>query len=364
MENGKLYIGAPFGEVGAPICMSNHCMGLADSGMEISLWDGMTRGNSYGRFYARESRFQDDMGRIPLPGQVRLDAFHHFACGALSIEYTGAIPKRIVKELTELKQEITPISSRILGVQKVSRIGILACDDTEKLRMLYDAFYCLNLQTDMLPATRRDFGAYDYLVVYKLPSENDDLAFALRSFVDGGGHLFALCGNTEAQCMNPGLTDVFGLNWEEWTNPEELTIEPLNAVPAERMELLQLTTAVPVLRYQGPGWGYRTAMSMNRFGKGCAVYLGCLVFEDFTKILMKLLNEWCIPIPQNRFPVVQKRGFNALGKTVTFLLNYSAQAQTVNAPGSGVELLSRKTIMEGQPLKLEPFGVMILEGKH
>lgn len=364
MENGRIYIGAPFGEAGAPICVANHCMGLANSGMEISLWDGMTRGNSYGRFFARESCFQDELGRIPLPGQVRLDAYHHFACGALSIEYTGLMPKRIAKELTELKQEIAPISSRILGVQKVSRIGILACEDTDKLRWLYDAFYRLNLQTDMLPATRRDFAAYDYLVVYKLPAENDDLAFALRSFVAGGGHLFALCGNTEAVCMNPGLVDVFGADWEEWTNPEELTIEQPDAVPVERMELLQLTTAVPLLRYKGPGWGFRTAMSTNRFGKGCAVYLGCQVFEDFTKVLMKLLNVWCIPIPGNRFPVVQKRGFNALGSTVTFLLNYSAEPRTVNAPGNGVELLSSKNIIEGQPMKLEPFGVLILEGKH
>lgn len=364
MEDGKLYIGAPFGEVGTPICMSNHCMGLANSGMEISLWDGMTRGNSYGRFYAREASYKDELGRIPLPGQTRLDAYHHLACGALSIEYSGRKPSRIAKELSELKQEISPISSRILGVRKVSRIGILACPDTEKLLWLYDAFYRLNLQTDMLPQTRRDFATYDFLVVYKLPAENDDLAVALRAFVEGGGHLFAICGNTEAERMNDTLAEVFGLNREEWTYPEELTIDPPGVYPVDRVELLKLTTAEPLLRYAGPGWGGWAAMTRNRFGRGCAVYLGCHVYEDFSKVLQMLLNEWCIPIPENRFPVVEKRGFNALGKTVTFLLNYGVKPLTVSAPGCGVELLTDKQVVEGQPMKLEPFGVIILEGEH
>lgn len=364
MKDGKVYIGAPFGEVGTPICMSNHCMGLANSGMEISLWDGMTRGNSYGRFFARESVYRDELGRIPLPGQTRLDAYHHFACGALSIEYTGSIPNRIAKELMELKQEIAPISSHILGLQKISRIGILACPETGKLQWLYDAFYRLNIQTDMLPATRRDFASFDFLVVYRLPAENDDLAVALRAFVEGGGHLFAICGNTQAERMNPALADVFGITWEEWTYPEELTIDTLGVAPTERVELLQLTTAVPFLRYAGPGWGYRSAMTLNRFGKGCAAYLGCMVYEDFGKVLLKLLREWCVLIPETHYPVVEKRGFNAFGKTVTFLLNYSVEKQSVNAPGNGVELLSGKTMMEGQPLKLEPFDVMILEGEH
>lgn len=364
MENKKVHIGAPFGEVGAPICESNHIMGLSDSGMELSLWDGMTRGNSFGRFFARESRFQDDAGRIPLPGQTRLNAYHHFACGALSVEYSGPIPKRICKELSELSAEIAPISSRILGVEKISRVGVLACEDSGLLLHVYDCLYRLNVQTDMLPATRRDFMQYDFLVVPSLPDADNDLTFALRSFVEGGGHLLAMCGNAGASGMAPTLAQVFGTDWEEWTYPEELTISKLNVTAVDRMELLRLTTAEPFLRYTGPGWERRTAMTLNRFGKGAAAYLGCMVGENLEKVILHILHRWCVMIPTNHYPVVEKRGFSALGKTVTYLLNYSIQPQSVPAPGCGVELLTGKTVIEGQPLKLEPFGVLILEGEH
>lgn len=364
MENSKVYIGAPFGEALTPICESNHSMGLSDSGMELSAWDGMTRGNSYGRFFARESRYQDDAGRIPLPGQTRLNAFHHFACGALSVEYSSNIPRRIRKELSELSTEIAPISSRILGVEKVSRVGILACEDMQLLLHVYDCFYRLNIQTDLLPAARRDFRQYDYLVVPALPDEDNDLTAALCSFVEGGGHLFAMCGNPAATGMAPSLARVFGADWEEWTSPEELTIAELDVICAERMELLQLTTAESFARYAGPGWERRTAMTLNRFGKGAAAYLGCMVDENLEKVILKLLHHWCVVIPTTRYPVVEKRGFSAFGKTITYLLNYSTELKTVAAPGCGVELLTGRTVIEGQPLKLEPFGVLILEGEH
>lgn len=345
-----------------PVCCSGHAMGLSDTGMELSLGDAVACGKSGGRFGACESSLRDALGRVSLPGQTRLSAYHHFACGAGFVSYPEELPERLVQELGKLREEIAPIADAIAGLEMRSRIAILDSGNMERFRWLYDAFYRMNLQTDVLPAECLDFARYDYLVVPQLPKEEGKLSDALRSFVSTGGHLLGLCGNTDSAEMNPALRDVFGLFWEEATVPESLTIPGVGAVPAERMELLQLLTAEAGLRFDGPGWAGRTALAFNRFGKGGSAYLACLVSSDFEKVLSYILKQWCIMVPENRYPVVEKRGVNAKGKAVTFLLNYSSQPVTAHAPGTGTELLSGLPVAEGRPIQLPAFGTAILEG--
>lgn len=362
MEYAKRYIGAPFGEYPDPVCQSNHPLGLSDFGMELSLWNAMTRGNSYGRFFVRETRAKDALGRIPLPGQTALTVCHHFACGAMSVEYSGSFPSRIQKELDGLQKQLEPLFSRILPAQKTTRIAILAEGDHPQLRWLFDAFYRLNLEMDVLPTTRRDFDSYDYLIVPSLPLPDDSLIAALRSFVSGGGNLLATFGSfLGADVMPKDMQDVFGITLEESTVPEEITLRGLDLPVSENLDVLHLTTARSLAVYDGPGWGGVPALTMNRFGGGTAAYLGCYVPENFESLLLQLLKHWCVFLPDAHWPIVVKRGKNCLGGTVVYVMNYSTEPQSTPAPGTGVELLSGKAVYEGQTMTLKPWEAQILE---
>ena len=71
---------------------------------------------------------------------------------------------------------------------------------------------------------------------------------------------------------------------------------------------------------------------------------------------------WHIPVPEISWPVVMKRGTNTDGKTITYLLHYSPDTRVIPSPVTGTELLSDKTLTEGEPIHLGPWDVKILEG--
>ncbi|MBQ5421850.1 MAG: hypothetical protein IIU26_06430, partial [Clostridium sp.] len=62
------------------------------------------------------------------------------------------------------------------------------------------------------------------------------------------------------------------------------------------------------------------------------------------------------------FPVIVKRGVNALGRKVTYYLNYSpAEQVTVHAGGAGTELLGGEAVPEGAALAIGAWDLKIVE---
>lgn len=354
MDCVKHCFGAPLDEKSA--CHSLHPLGLSDSGVELSMQDAVARSHACGPFFVLETYVKDSRGRIPLPGQTALTVYHHLACGAAGVTYCGNFPDRIRIELEDLQRQLAPTLSRALLAQKTTRIAILAEASHPRLHWLFDTLYRLNLEADVLPAACRDFGGYDFLIVTNLG--DDSLAYALRAFVAGGGNLLSLSG---AEGMPPEMQMVFGITCEESTLPEGITVAGRDLPVRERLDVLHLTTAQSVAVYDGPGWKGVPALTLNRFGGGTAAYLGCYVPENFEGLLLQLFRHWCMCVPDAHWPLVVKQGRNSQGNTVIYIMNYSAEVQSLACPGSGTALLSGKVIHEGQPMILQPWEVQILE---
>ena len=66
-------------------------------------------------------------------------------------------------------------------------------------------------------------------------------------------------------------------------------------------------------------------------------------------------------MPEERFPLIVRRGVNQLGRAITYYLNYSAQARRCPCSG-GVELLSEAPLAPGDTLELPAWGTAIVEG--
>ena len=131
------------------------------------------------------------------------------------------------------------------------------------------------------------------------------------------------------------------------------------------MEMLMTEGAQVLASYDHYSWNKYAAVTKNRFGKGCAFYLGCMTGKEILeKVLEDALQEAGATIPAERFPVIVRKGKNDLGKDVRFYLNYSAKEQSVtNAIPAGCDLLSGAGVKGGDTLAIDPWGVRIVEAE-
>jgi len=185
--------------------------------------------------------------------------------------------------------------------------------------------------------------------------------------VEQGGHILATMRSffadenmkIRAAAQPYGMTDVFGMTYDEFTIPQgETRLSGLPGQVEDWMELLRPTTAKVLASYDGPGFGGTAAITENAFGKGTAVYVGCYAPQIMEPLLRSVLEARGIEPPSVSWPVVVKSGINDFDKKVTYLMNYSSQPVTVPAP-DGVELLTGNPC--GGELTLEPWGVVIVE---
>ena len=159
-----------------------------------------------------------------------------------------------------------------------------------------------------------------------------------------------------------------GVRYHQFTLPNGVTLQGEAASGADDreakgfMELLIPEGARVLARYEHPAWGEYAAITRNRFGKGTAVYLGCMTGEAvLDNVLRGALTDAGVQIPGQAFPVILRGGVNDFGRRVTFCLNYSADARQVQACMTGRELLGGRTVAKGETLTLAPWGLAILE---
>ena len=133
------------------------------------------------------------------------------------------------------------------------------------------------------------------------------------------------------------------------------------------MDMVVCDTASPLFFYNHPAWNSYSAATVNKYGKGSALYLATM-FEQTSleKVLRDYFESSCPEILAHsdcHFPVIIKEGTNDFGKHVRFYFNYSGDEQhTVCKDFSGTELLSGAPVAEGNEIVLDSWGFKVIEG--
>ena len=129
------------------------------------------------------------------------------------------------------------------------------------------------------------------------------------------------------------------------------------------MELLVSEGAEVLASYEHYNWKDYAAITRNHYGKGQAVYIGCMTDEETLKSVYKaVLPEADVEIPEYHYPIIVRKGLNDLGKTVCYFLNYSGmELEMPYDYKNGIELLENTAVENGTALQNPSRGVKIVE---
>ena len=371
------------------------------TGAEISFGGDLARGLKRGEnFFVLETQAQGPVGRLPWPGQLRLQAFAHLANGANMVEYwhwhsihnaieshwKGVLshdftPGAVYQEAKTIGGDLARIGSRLVNLKRTSEVAVLVSNRSltglkwsdsfadpgygDILRWVYDSFFRMNVSVDIVDDRVRDFSRYKLVVTPGLYCAEDSLIRALREYVQNGGHLLStfrsfFCDeNVKIRTSRQpgGLSGVFGMTYDNFTVPVD--------VPGARewMELLRPDEETEILlAYDHPVYAGYAAATYHSYGSGSAAYIGAMLEESvLDKLLELLLPKMGIKLPAHRWPIILKEGENDFRKHVRYVMNYSAARGSYTVPHSATELITGKTYSAGEKIDLPGWGVAVLE---
>lgn len=389
------------------------------TGTEIALGGDIARSMRNGQNYlVLETQAQGFAHWTPYPGQLRLQAFSHLASGANMVEYwhwattanafetywRGLLtqdyqPNPTYEEARTIGADLQRLGPKLVNLRKRNQVAIyvsntaLSAMDSFKsfsgsqtfsyndvLRGFYDALYRQNIEVDFIsPSSTTALDQYKLILVPALYAGSDAEIGRLNAYAEAGGHLlytfksgFADENNKVRYTSQPGATAAAaGISYQQFTNPEDVTLDgdPFAVGEADNkvrwwMEFVTPTTAQVVARYKHPSWPGYAAMTRNAYGSGEVSYIGFMPTDAMAEKLLaqEVRHAGVTDLPEARFPVIMRSGTLNNGNRVRYILNYSAQKQTVTGgKAGGTELLSGQILRAGQPMELQPWGSAVVE---
>lgn len=397
------------------------------TGKEIAFGGDMTRSIKDGASYlVLETQAQGQMGWLPYPGQLRLQAYSHLASGAFGVMYwhwhsihnsfetywKGLLshdlePNPTYEESGVVGREWAEHGQSLLHLRKTNRVAIMVSNEAltalrwftletgfidgvfgssigynDVLRWVYDALFDLNVEVDFVPPHVEDLSQYAMVVTPVLYTAPESTLATLRTYVEQGGHLVSTFRTAVADehvkvwhdRAPHGLTDVFGMTYNQFTTPDGARLAPagrladaVDGTPEARtlLELLRPEGAEVLATYDHPAWGEYAAITRHRFGGGTATYLGTMTEPEVLRdVLGALLRDADLwSWPQDLAGrVTVRRGTNGRGRELTYLLNYSASTVEVPSPVTATSVLDGARVTEGDVLAVGPWDLVVLEG--
>lgn len=386
------------------------------TGAEIAFGGDVTRSLKRGNYLILETEAQGNHGWLPYPGQLRLQAFSHLASGADCVEYwhwhsihnavesywKGVLSHNLkenatYRECMTIGADFARLSGDLLHLKKKNRIAMMMSsrsntafhyfpagnikDQNTIVRWLYDAFYKINLEMDMICDTQADevlLADYDLIILPSVYSMSRQLTLCLQNYVKNGGHLLATLRTAfadehlkiYADDQPYGLTECFGMTYDQFTEPGRTSLSS-DAVsfmekPAlsDWMELLipgDAHTEV-IARYDHPYWKEYAAVTYHTYGKGSSAYIGCYCDADSLETLLSIImKRFEITVSKEHFPLIRKEGINAKGESVTYFFNYSNFDMEYTVPFHGVELIGNTAVQMYDTARLKPWDFHILK---
>ena len=397
------------------------------TGKEISFGGSVARSVKKDNYLILETEAQGNHGWLHYPGQLRLQAFSHLASGSNSVMYwhwhsihnaiesywKGILSHNLkenatYREACTIGADFARYGDHLKNLRKKADVAFVLSNEAltglqwfgihadlkynDIVRWLYDAFYELNIECDVLSTEDTDlFSQYNVLVTPALYSVSDTLVNSLKDYVSHGGHLISTFKTAFSDPVlkiysddQPhGLTDVFGMTYDQFTDGVNVGLKecifPIgtdkvnmsasgNAGTPDNtvrywMELLTPAGADTLASYNHPHWGSYTAITENHYGEGTAVYIGCYFDGTILKSLLAyLVKEYGITLPREQYPVIIKRGINDYNKDITYYFNYQDAPATITWHGRDAMLLMQdEHIADGEVFTLEGWDFRIIE---
>ena len=388
------------------------------TGAEIAFGGDMTRSLKNGNYLVLETEAQGYPGWTPYKGQLRLQAYSHLASGANSVMYwhwhsihnsfetywKGLLSHDFqendaYREACLIGQEFQKIGKSLINIKKKNEVAILVSNEAltalkwfgiqataagndgigynDVVRWIYDALYQMNVECDFIWPESENLNQYKAIFVPALYAAPDELLQKLNRYVADGGNLVATFKTAFAnenvkvshEVQPHILNNCFGVEYHQFTFPKNVGLkgtivgENPEAEAKIFMELLISKGAEVLAHYDHYNWKEYAAITKNHYGRGTAVYLGCMTDQATLKAVMKdILQSAHVELPIYSYPVIVRKGINDFGKNVKYFFNYSAEEQ--NVPyiyKNGVELLAENPIKAQENLNIPAWGVKIVE---
>lgn len=406
------------------------------TGKEIAFGGDMTRSIKGGANYlVLETQAQGQIGWLPYPGQLRLQAYSHLASGADGLMYwhwhsihnsfetywKGLLSHDLetnptYEEAGVFGREAAAAGDALLHLRKDNRVAIMVSNEAltalqwftvetgfidgvfgssigynDVLRWVYDALFELNVEVDFVSADDPDLGRYALVVAPALYSAPESTITRLREHVEAGGHLVTTFRTAVADehvtvwhdRAPHGLTETLGVTYNQFTRPdgvgltlhgdlaEAASAQGVDDAPqAQRfMELLTTEGAEVLAGYDHPAYDGYAAITRHRpggaSGGGSALHLGTMTSPDLVRaalaVAVRDAGVWDWP-HELAGTVTVRRGTNARGRELTYLLNYSAEAVMVDSPVAGRSVLRDVPVAFGDALTIGAWDLVALEG--
>ena len=396
------------------------------TGVEIAFGGDLIRSLKQDNYLVIETEAQGFPGWTPYKGQLRLQAYSHLASGANSVMYwhwhsihnacetywKGILShdfqeNATYREACIIGNEFARLGKHLVNLKKKNEVAVLVSNEAltalnwfriqeqapgadaksiyynDVMRWMYDTLYHMNIECDFIWPESENLEQYKAIVVPALYAAPDELLIRLNQYVENGGTLIASFKTAFAnenvkvshQVQPHILSNCFGVHYDQFTFPKnvgltgevipEKTDQKGNAHPAANvfMELLVSEGAEVLASYEHYNWKDYAAITRNHYGKGQAVYIGCMTDEETLKSVYKaVLPEAGVEIPEYHYPIIVRKGLNDLGKTVCYFLNYSGmELEMPYDYKNGIELLENTAVENGTALQMPAWGVKIVE---
>lgn len=396
------------------------------TGAEIAFGGDLIRSLKQDNYLVIETEAQGFPGWTPYKGQLRLQAYSHLASGANSVMYwhwhsihnsfetywKGLLShdfqeNATYREACTIGNEFARLGKHLVNLKKKNEVAVLVSNEAltalnwfriqeqapgadaksiyynDVMRWMYDTLYHMNVECDFIWPESENLEQYKAIVVPALYAAPDELLIRLKQYVENGGTLIASFKTAFAnenvkvshQVQPHILSNCFGVHYDQFTFPKNVgltgevilkkTDQKGNAHPAANvfMELLVSEGAEVLASYEHYNWKDYAAITRNHYGKGQAVYIGCMTDEETLKSVYKaVLPEAGVEIPEYHYPIIVRKGLNDLGKTVCYFLNYSGmELEMPYDYKNGIELLENTAVENGTALQMPAWGVKIVE---
>ena len=396
------------------------------TGVEIAFGGDLIRSLKQDNYLVIETEAQGFPGWTPYKGQLRLQAYSHLASGANSVMYwhwhsihnacetywKGILShdfqeNATYREACIIGNEFARLGKHLVNLKKKNEVAVLVSNEAltalnwfriqeqapgadaksiyynDVMRWMYDTLYHMNIECDFIWPESENLDQYKAIIVPALYAALDELLIRLNQYVENGGTLIASFKTAFAnenvkvshEVQPHILSNCFGVHYDQFTFPKNVgltgevilkkTDQKGNAHPAANvfMELLVSEGAEVLASYEHYNWKDYAAITRNHYGKGQAVYIGCMTDEETLKSVYKaVLPEADVEIPEYHYPIIVRKGLNDLGKTVCYFLNYSGmELEMPYDYKNGIELLENTAVENGTALQMPAWGVKIVE---